>query len=783
MGVPSVEIIPKRPQNMEDKRMRGFESVNIPEFSLEDFMKSITFPPGGMTINLARRTLQESGELEGISAPMAEALVLRKTLELLPIGMHDDDILAGYYGLDFSDVRFAKRAKQAELDEYSESVEYKVWSEDEKIVSGRYMLFGIYTPIHATADYQTIIHQGLRYYEERIKVRLTQKIDDYGREYLNAMLQTIDAIRMFVERYSKLFEEKAGECTDIKRKAELQRVADTLRKVPYEPSETLFEAVQALWIIHTVLPISERSWASVSVGPIDRYLLPYYRKWIEDGHTEEEAMVLFSALFKLFDSYGDGACALNLGPEWNELTYLLLKVEKKCKLRAPLITPRMRQDTPDEIYDLLIDETLFGMGQPTFYSEESCRRAMDYRGISEKEDFAINSCMGEIIIEKELADMWGCCINMNIPLELAVNGGKPLLGEFPASLKKYTDKVQVRPPGCMEDIKEMYAEYIDAVMQYTADQNLKRASWIALNRPNPFYSMILDDCIANGRDRAHAAVQALGARAKEFFPDKYDFEEVKKGRGAKYHNVTVLSMGFAHAADALSAIDELVFKQKKYTLDQIMDAARDNYEGNENAQKVFVDLRNCSKYADGSDKADEYTAFILNALADAAEHSYVGNIRYIPTTHTIDANVQFGACVYASMDSRRAGEPFGKNGGAVLLALKNTPTDLMTSAAKMPQYRFSGGFPIDIYVAQNILRTPENRAKFRGLLKSYFRMGGMQVQVNSVNVEVLKKAYENPKEYPNVIVRKGGFSIYFTDLLKEVQKDMIDRFEREAGNS
>ena len=57
------------------------------------------------------------------------------------------------------------------------------------------------------------------------------------------------------------------------------------------------------------------------------------------------------------------------------------------------------------------------------------------------------------------------------------------------------------------------------------------------------------------------------------------------------------------------------------------------------------------------------------------------------------------------------------------------------------------------------------------------------MQVNSVNVEVLKKAYESPKEYPNVIVRKGGFSIYFTDLLKEVQKDMIDRFEREAGNA
>jgi formate C-acetyltransferase len=214
-----------------------------------------------------------------------------------------------------------------------------------------------------------------------------------------------------------------------------------------------------------------------------------------------------------------------------------------------------------------------------------------------------------------------------------------------------------------------------------------------------------------------------------------------------------------------------------------MDAVRDNYEGNEMAERIFADLRRCPKYADGSDVADENATFVMNALADTAERSYAGNIRYIPTCHTIDSNVQFGACVYASMDSRKAGAPFGKNGGGVLLALKNTPTDLFISASKLPQYRLSGGVPIDIYVAKSILKTPENKAKFRGLLKSYFKMGGMQVQVNSVNVEILKKAYENPEEYPNVIVRKGGFSIYFTDLMKEVQKDMINRLEREAKNS
>ncbi len=249
----------------------------------------------------------------------------------------------------------------------------------------------------------------------------------------------------------------------------------------------------------------------------------------------------------------------------------------------------------------------------------------------------------------------------------------------------------------------------------------------------------------------------------------------------RYLNETVLSVGFAHAADAISAIDELVFKQKKYTLDEIMAAARDNYKGGEKSLRVFADLRKAPKYANGSDYADGNASFVLDALADACEQQYVGNIRFIPTCHTIDANVKFGKAMYASLDGRRDGEAVGKNAGPVLTVIKSTPTDFMNAAAGIPNVRYSGGVPIDIYVMDNILKSKENRDKFRGLLKTYFRAGGMQVQVNSVNIELLKKAYEEPENHPHVIVRKGGFSLYFTDLEKDVQKDMIERFEKEIG--
>lgn len=752
---------------------------SIPVFSLEEFMKSITYPPQCMTTNLARKVITERGNYENI--PDREAEILKYALELLPIGIRENDLLAGNYGPEFAQGELIAKIREADEEEYACSEEYKVHSEEEYVISGRYLLFGIYTPSHTCIDYEAIIRKGLRDYERRMDERLGQACDTYGAQYLRAMKKCIHLIRGYAGRFKKIAEDKLGQGIGEKRKTELARMIHALERVPYEPAKDFYEALQSMWIMHTVVPTAERSWASVSLGRMDQYLLEYYRKWLADGHTKEEAKELLRAFFHLLDSYGDGSCALNLGPEYNEMTELLLEVEKEVKLRSPIIAARMSEDS-DAFYDQLIDQKLFQIGQPTFYGEKSCKAAMEYRGMIKEQDYSVNSCMGMVAVGKEVADMWGCCVNMNLTLELAVNQGKPLSGELPPSLQRYIEPIKPRAPKTMEDIKSAYEEYTNAIVGYVTDQNMRKSAWTAWNRPNPVLSMLLEDCIAFGRDRAHAALHALGRGAEEQLGIRgEELSDIRKGRGAKYHNVTVLAMGFAHAADAMSAIEKLVFKEHRYTLDELICAARHNYEKTEQDLTIYADLRRCPKYADGSDEADDYAAYVLDCLADACENHYRGNIRFLPTCHTIDSNVQFGRCVYASLDGRKDGEAFGKNAGPVLQVIKNTPTDLIVSALRIPQYRFSGGVPIDIYVPENVLAKPEGREKFKGLLKSYLCRGGMQVQVNSVSLELLKKAYESPEEYPHVIVRKGGFSIYFVDMLREVQKDMIRRFEKEVG--
>lgn len=44
------------------------------------------------------------------------------------------------------------------------------------------------------------------------------------------------------------------------------------------------------------------------------------------------------------------------------------------------------------------------------------------------------------------------------------------------------------------------------------------------------------------------------------------------------------------------------------------------------------------------------------------------------------------------------------------------------------------------------------RDKIKHLILTYFDLGGMQLQVNSADIELLEKAHKEPDKYPFVIV-------------------------------
>ena len=682
--------------------------------------------------------------LNSLPPPSRAAELFRLTLERIPLFLESDELIAGRYTID---ARPYERAPRGLLWQ-------ETFSEEE---SGFYSImrdnFGfnpVFGKAHTCIDYEKVLNEGLSSYIARVEKRLTRPCTEKQRSYLEAMMSCLKYASLLSERFSGMARAMSENETDTSRKSHLIRMADALERVPMEPARDFFEALQSVWLMHSLVPIAENCWASISLGRFDQYMYPFYENATEEEKTRIPEYL--EAFFKLLETHGDGACALNLGgldadgnDMTNKLTYLILDVEKRCRYRSPIIAARISEKTPDKLMNALVDETLFNIGQPTFYSERNCRRALEARGVDSQTavNFANSSCMGIVIPGCEVYDMWGSLYNSHLPLEMAVNGGKPFAGELPIEVNTHYER-----PETFEELMSLYGKYFIEFFGYCVQYNNKTTELKAYNDPDPFYSALTEDCIENACDRA---------------------------LGCRYRTVTVETMGLTNTADALTAIKKLVFDEKKYSLEQFAEAAKKNYEG-------FDELRHhilsCPKYGTDEETADHMVTQLFELAYRTAAKFSSGNTYFCPSLHTLDSNVSYGKARGATLDGRLAGEPLNKNAGPSNKVRKSVPTSLILSAGRLPQHLMHGGQPVDIsFNPSDVRNRPE---KITALIKTYLSMNGLQLQVNAPDIELLKAADSDPDSYNTLIVRIGGYSCYFTQLSKDVRKEFIERFSAEC---
>lgn len=592
---------------------------------------------------------------------------------------------------------------------------------------------------HTLVDYGFILNNGLAAYEKRIDEEVKKYPDN---EYLAAMKSTMQSIKEFLSRMVSVIDEKIVRCDSDNKKLYVMR--DMLKKVPYYPAGTFREAVQSVWIIHFLLPLAENAWYSISLGKFDEYMYPFYVNSLKNGMTVTDAKKIMRNLYRLLNAYADGACMLNIGGvTYNELAELIIECQKEFSMPAPILGARVDRNTPDRIWNILIDEKLFSMGQPTFYGEETCKKALREKGVSERgaEEFSNNSCMGISVPAEEFNSMWGCVFTVPAALETALNKGKILK----QGCKIHIPDIDV--PENIDDLLTNFEKCVKYLMDICVKSYEAKAELSEKTDPDCFVSILTKGCIEKRCDRIS---------------------------GAKYHNVTVECMGMVNVADGICAIDKLVFRDKKYTLDEINQAVKSDFI---EYKEIKDDLQSCMKYGENSG-ADEYavkTAEIMQRIIRSYNHD---NLYFLPSLHTLDHNVMYGKTWGAGYDGRNAGEPFAKNAGPSNEVRKSDPTSMVLSAIKLPQYKFFGGQPIDVNFQTDAVRN--HKEQISALIKVYLENGGLQFQVNSLSSKLLREAIDAPDMYPNLVVRIGGFSIYFNSLSLDSKKEFAERFEKEG---
>ena len=587
---------------------------------------------------------------------------------------------------------------------------------------------------------------------------------------LKAMAVAASALTRFAERHAELARELAAREADPRRRAELEKIAEGCSWVPAHAPRNFWEALQAYWFIHVGVITELNTWDSFCPGRLDQHLHPFYRNGLEDGTiTHEEARELLQCFWVKFNNqpappkvgvtaaesgtYTDFA-NINTGglkPDGsdgvNELTYLLLDVIDEMRLLQPSSNLQLSKKNPDRFLKRGLEIVRQGWGQPSIFNADTVVEELLRQGksLEDARQGGTSGCVETGAFGKEAYILTGY-FNLPKVLEIALNNG----------LDPRTGKqigLQTGDPRALRSYEELFTafrrqlhHFID--IKVRGNQVIERL--YARHMPAPFLSLLIDDCIARGKDY-HAG-------------------------GARYNTTYIMCVAPGTCTDSLSAIRHHVFDHRTLTMDELLEALRADFEGHERTRLLL--LNRTPKYGNDDEYADGILADVFDAFYD--EVNGRGNTRggfyrvnYLSTT----CHVYFGSVTGATPDGRKAWEPHSDGISPAQGADRRGPTAVLRSAARMDHAR-TGGTLLNQKFNPQLLEGEEGLDKLARLVRSYFRLDGHHIQLNVVTAETLRAAQARPEEYRDLIVRVAGYSDYFCDLTPALQNEIIARTEQ-----
>jgi pyruvate-formate lyase len=270
--------------------------------------------------------------------------------------------------------------------------------------------------------------------------------------------------------------------------------------------------------------------------------------------------------------------------------------------------------------------------------------------------------------------------------------------------------------------------------------------------PAPFLSILIDDCIDQGKDYHDG--------------------------GARYNTSYIQGVGLGSITDALTSLQYHVFDRKNLSLEKMLKLLESNFEGEERIRQLL--LNKTPRFGNDDDYADNIMVAVFNAYYAAIEgrkNTRGGHyhINLLPTT----VHVYFGSVTGATPDGRLAGTPLSEGISPVQGADRHGPTAVLKSAAKMDHVR-TGGTLLNQKFTPQLLSDDEGLDKLVQLIRGYFKLDGHHIQFNVVDAGTLRAAQANPGQHRDLIVRVAGYSDYFCDLSKSLQDEIIARTEHQA---
>jgi len=661
---------------------------------------------------------------------------------------------------------------------------------------------------HLIPDYGRILRQGWKAVHAELETThaALTPAEQRGRKggQLRAMLTAATMPRDLAAEYSR-------ECTRLAlveanpvRRGELAQMAENLSRLPWEPAQTFWEAVQSLWLTHMLI-MSDENYPGPgdSFGRIDQYLFPMWEKSLAAGmerdfgkeilkcfwlhcNTAYDGMIRTGGNQGITAGYGQLLTLSGLGAHGkdmtNDLTYAMLEViDEMSPILEPKPNVRLHRGSPEKLLDKVVDMIASSQGSPFLMNMDErsmagmmlqAKRSAVTGLINENNvfDYAPVGCLENTMVGNDRSGTVDANLNLLKAVELALTGGYDLL-PFTDPLTGKTDKplrwgAETGDPATFEAWEQFWAAYAAQtrhIVRRIVDLYEQSESIRARFAPTPYVSCLVKGCAQKGLDIT--------------------------GGGAELGYVTIEAVTYATTVDSLLAIKYLVYDQKACTMAELVQALKDNWVGHEVLQARA--LHKAPKYGRDDDTADAMGRRVMDLWTEETwKYRTQSTARqFRPGMLSWNYWVADSFILPASADGRPRGKFLSNALCPSNGADTNGPTANANSVGKVLGGKASDGHgdwadylnllpnggSHTMTFSPSMLRDSEHRGKFKAFIKGYIENGGSALQVNMINADILRDAQLHPENYRHLLVRVTGYNAYFTTIGRELQNEIIAR--------
>ena len=601
---------------------------------------------------------------------------------------------------------------------------------------------------HFHPDYETLFRLGIG----GILCRIEELA---GRDGLSAEQETFyETCRIAMEGMSAYVRRVGGACDDAAEDdpehADRWRETGRLcRRLATEPPRTFSGALQLMFCAQIALWFGDDHYLT-SPGRVDQTLRRFYEADLAAGRlTRREALEMLCALYIQMNRilWPGSAVAVMVGGRdaqgrdvTNDLTYLALAARLATGLVYPTVGLAWHEETPAELTDFAVELLGTGLGDPAFFNDELIAQGLRDQGVTPADSYNyMNSTCVEIKVAGA-SNIWVTAPYYNLPgalldvMEEAVTGGRP----EPAAFGELVDRVKQHLDGQLGEA----AARLDRIWR----ERGRRACF-------PLASCVVRDCLERGRD--------------------FD-----RG-GARYNWVENSFVGLANLVDSLVAVKKLVYETAELSLSELYDILKSNFEGQEALRQRIVN--SLPTYGNDKDEPDALARELAEFLIRSTASRMVGPHQYVPGFFCWVQHERLGSETGATPDGRRAGLPLADGAGAAQGRDTRGPTASVLSTTKWTHRPVLGGLVHNVKFSGSMFETAQEREAVRGIIETYMRRGGFEIQVNVVSREELLDAQEHPEGHRDLLVRVAGYSDYFVHLNRNMQNEIIAREEHRSA--